>query len=111
MKRILCIILAVSFALALAVSAGLFLIGEPADGNQLVVLTEEEGNELTIHVTTPASAIAFWGWNSTQKGNALYIRGRKVLVSSLFSSGSYSTTVDISELSEVYLGGRQIWTK
>lgn len=110
MKRILCTILIILLLLALAFPVKLLLIGEPVDGAQLAVSSQEEGNILILNIDTPASAIAFRGWKHHQEGSTLYIRARKVLVSPLFRDGTYQTTLDTTALTEVYLGGKLIWS-
>lgn len=111
MKRFLCIILILLILTVLIVPAKLFLIGDPVDGTQLYVETSEDGQNLRVYVHMVASAVALRGWKYRQDGSTLYIRARKVLVSPLFPSGSYETSMDTSLLSEIYLGGRLIWSK
>ena len=49
------------------------------------------------------------GWKFEQEGNNVYISAKKVLVSFLFSSGQYQTSIDIDGIENVYLGGQMIW--
>lgn len=88
----------------------LFVIGDPVDGNTLAIDVEEMGNQLNIHISTPASAIAFSDVSFRHKGTALHITPRKVLVSSLHRSGSKSISVELLDETEVWLGGRLIWS-
>lgn len=100
---------AVLLALVLCISAKLFLIGEPLEAAQVHCTVTEANGQLKLHVSTSASAIAFRGWKFRQEGNCLYIRARKVLVSPLFHSGVYETTITPDTLTEIYLGGDLIW--
>lgn len=111
MKKNLCIFLSLLLLTALMIPVKLFLIGDPVDGAQLYVETAEEGHQLRVSAHTAASAIALRGWKYRQEDSTLYIRGRKVLVSPAFRSGSYETTIDTTLLSEIYLGGSLIWEK
>lgn len=110
MKKTLFILAGVLLLLSVCFCARLFLIGEPADGAQLSYAISENGESLHIGIATPASAIALRGWKYRQKGSTLYISCRKVLVSPLFSDGTYQTTIpDLSLLEKIYLGGELIW--
>jgi len=109
MKKVLSITLAAVLLLSIAIPVKLFLIGDPLDAAQVHYTITEEGDALRFHVSTAASAIAFRGWNYRQEGNTLYIRARKVLVSPLFPSGVYTTTITPEVLTEIYFGGDLIW--
>ena len=110
MKKALIILAGILLLLAVGVCAKLYLIGEPVDGTQLSYAISENGNSLHIGIATPASAIALRGWTYHQDGSTLYLSCRKVLVSPLFSDGTYQTTIpDLSLLEKIYLGGELIW--
>lgn len=87
----------------------IFLIGEPVDGNTLAVDVEESEHQLTIHFSTPASAIAFSDVRFRHKGTALHITVRQVLVSPLHNSGTHCIYIEKADETEVWLGGRLIW--
>lgn len=109
MKKIAAILLLL-LVLCAGAACKLYLIGEPIDGSLLGCHTETQDNHLKLYVSTPASAIALRGWKYRRVGDTLYISARKVLVSSLFSDGTYQTTLDISLISRIYLGGSLIWS-
>lgn len=112
MRKLIFSILAVLLLVALAVPVKLFLIGEPVDGSTVVCEVQDEGHQLDIFVTTPASAIAFRdnAW-LRQEGTELHITLRKVLVSSLYPSGQWSRHLEKEGLTKVYLGGKLIWSE
>lgn len=109
MKKVLCFALVILLLLVLGLPAKLFLIGEPVDGSQLIYSVTGENPSLVLNVCTSDSAMALHGWKYRQDGDALYISARKVLVSPLFPSGIYQTTIDTTLLAEIYLGGKLIW--
>lgn len=111
MKKILRFTLAALLLVAGTLSLHLFVIGDPVDGSLVACDVTEDDNQLNIHVTTLASAIAFTdNVQLRQIGSSLYITLRKVLVSSLHSSGSQMILIEKNDLSEVYLGGKLIWS-
>ena len=111
MKKYIIGLLAVLLIAALiAIPLKLFLIGDPVDGAQVHYSITEDGDSLRLNVATSSSAIAFRSWKFHQEGSRLYISCRKVLVSPLFSSGTYDSTIDTLKLDQLYLGGKLIWT-
>lgn len=111
MKKVLIFALAILLLAAGGLVLHLFVIGDPVDGSLVICDVTENGGQLNIHVTTPASAIAFTdNVQLRQSGTTLHITLRKVLVSPLYSSGSRMIWIEKNDLTEVYLGGIQIWT-
>ncbi len=111
MKRGLLAFVIFFLIVALGLGLNLFVIGEPADGEQLMcssVLTEEG---LRVRAETPESGMALRGWEHWQEGAELHIRGWKVPVSPWFRSGSYEAVVDVTGTDRVYIGGRLIWQR
>lgn len=88
----------------------LFVIGEPVDGAQLHCTASVSGSSLELRVNTEESAMALRGWSLKQEGNTLQICARKVLVSPLFSDGSYQTSIDLEGIKTISLGGSVIWS-
>ena len=88
----------------------LFVIGEPVDGAQLAYNITQNDATLELQVSATESAVALKGWKIEQKGNNVSISTRKVLVSFLFSSGQYQTSINIDGIENVYLGGQIIWS-
>ena len=108
MKKIFCIVLLILLIAGLT-AVHLFVIGNPVDGNMLVIDVEETENQLNIHISTPASAIAFSDVGFRHKGTALHITVRKVLVSPLHHSGTKVIYIEKMDETEVWLGGRLVW--
>lgn len=108
-------VMAACFAVAIAVALGftikLYIIGEPADGAQLYCRTSLEGESLKLQVSSVESAVALRGWRFKRDGNTLWISARKVLVSPLFSEGTFATTIDLDDVERVSLGGQIIFEK
>lgn len=107
--------LVLSIIVLLLLAAGwialdLFVIGDPVDGDTLVIDVEEAENQLNVHIATPASAMAFSDISFRHEGTALHINVRKVLVSSLHCSGTKTIYVEKGDETEVWLGGRLIWS-
>lgn len=90
--------------------AKIYLIGEPVDGSQLYCTTSARDTALELRVDTAESAMALRGWKLQRDGNTLSIRARKVLVSPLFSDGTFETVIDLQGIETVLLGGTVIWT-
>ena len=88
----------------------LFVIGEPVDGAQLAYNITQNDATLELQVSATESAVVLKGWKIEQKGNNVFISTRKVLVSFLFSSGQYQTSINIDGIENVYLGGQIIWS-
>ena len=88
----------------------LFIIGDPVDGNMLVIDVEDLERQLNIHIATPDSAMAFSDVRFRHEGTALHITVRKVLVSPLHRSGTKCIYVEKMDETEVWLGGKLIWS-
>lgn len=95
----------------LCILLNLFVIGEPIDGEQLAynIMQNNSTLELQVSVSAKEPAVALRGWKFEQEGNNVFISAKKVLVSFLFSSGQYQTSIDIDGIENVYLGGQMIW--
>ena len=88
----------------------LFVIGDPVDGDTLVIDVEDLGSQLNIHIAAPDSAMAFSDVRFRHEGTALHITVRKVLVSPLHRSGTTCIYVEKMDETEVWLGGKLIWS-
>lgn len=86
------------------------MIGEPIDGKQLAYHVAEDDSILELQVSATESAVALKSWKVRQKGNDLFISARKVLVSFVFSSGEYQSSVNTDGIENIYLGGHMIWS-
>lgn len=88
-----------------------FIIGEPVNGNNVNCDVKETENQIDICVSTPESGIAFTDdVRMLLEGSVLNITLRRVMVSPLFSSGSRIISIEKAGLTEIYLGGKLIWT-
>ena len=96
-------------SIILCISLNLFVTGEPIDGEQLAYNIMQNNSTLELQVSAKESAVALRGWKFEQEGNNVFISAKKVLVSFLFSSGQYQTSIDIDGIENVYLGGQMIW--
>ena len=110
MKKVILIILILMVLAAAIAALQIFVIGQPVDGDSLVIDVAETERHVNILVTTPASAIAFTDTSLRQEGNALSITFRQVLVSPLYSSGQKSIYLEKDGFTEICLGGKLIWT-
>lgn len=109
MKKKIGIGIATLGIIILCILLNLFVIGEPIDGEQLAYNITQNNSTLELQVSAKESAVAFRGWKFEQEGNNVFISVKKVLVSFLFSSGQYQTSIDIDGIENVYLGGQMIW--
>ena len=80
--------------------------GTPSDGHYEA---NQNNSTLELQVSAKEPAVALRGWKFEQEGNNVFISAKKVLVSFLFSSGQYQTSIDIDGIENVYLGGQMIW--
>ena len=109
MKKKIGIGIATLGMIILCILLDLFVIGEPIDGKQLAYNITQNNSTLELQVSAKEPAVALRGWKFEQEGNNVYISAKKVLVSFLFSSGQYQTSIDIDGIENVYLGGQMIW--
>lgn len=92
-------------------AAKVFLIGTPAQEQDLWIPTYNIIDEtLYFTVTTSNSAAAFFDWE-VEKGDAgvVQIWGRRVLVSPLHRDSICQLKVPLEGVQEIYLCGRLIW--
>lgn len=105
MAAVFCILAGIILCFAIK----LFVIGEPVDGGQLYFTASGDGQTLELQVNPIESAVALRGWRFKKDGGTLSISARKVLVSPIFSAGTFQTSIDLDGVTEVYLGGQRIW--
>lgn len=108
-RRIL--VIAVALAIGLGAMAKLFVIGEPAAGEQVSCTVAETGAQIELRVDAVESAMALRGWRCRQEGDTLYISARKVPVSPLFHEGHYETAVDGKTVEKIVLGDKTVWSR
>ena len=93
-----------------AIGLTLLVIGEPVDGEEIAIEVEDLEGQVNIYISTPASALAFTDAHLRQEGNVLTIHLRQVLVSPLYSSGTKMIWLEKGTETEIWLGGKCIWT-
>ncbi|MDD3346108.1 DUF4825 domain-containing protein [Oscillibacter sp.] len=103
-------ILCTAALLLCALGAKLFLIGEAAGKSGLSWSVLSDGKtDLQLRVFTAESAASYCRWRVEETDGVVTITARKVLSSPLYPSGDYRTTLDLSGVREVYLGGKLLW--
>lgn len=92
-------------------AAKVFLIGTPAQEQDLWIPTYKVMDEtLYFTVTTSDSAAAYFDWEVEQEdAGVVQIWGRRVLASPLHRDGSCQLKVPLEGVQEIYLCGRLIW--
>lgn len=112
MKKVILSMLAVLLLSALFFGLKLFIIGEPVDGYTVYCDVSETDNQININIATPASAVAFTDRiRLHQEDTTLYITMYKVMVSRLFDDGTHRVWIEKNDLTDIYLGGKLIWSK
>ncbi len=110
MKKVAVILFAALLLLALGCGLKLFVIGEPADGDTLVIEVKEQKGQVTIYIDSPDSAMAISNIRYRYEGTKLYMTVRRVLSSPLHRDGSKCIYYEITDETEIWLGGRLIWS-
>ena len=103
---VVCTLIAAAAGLALK----LFVIGTPAQEQELTVTQcQETDGVLSLSLSTPLSASAYWDWQTEREGDTVQISARSVLVSPLFSEGGGHLDISLDGVREIDLCGRVIW--
>ncbi len=111
-RRVGLAVLCTALLIALGLAAKIFVIGTPAQEQELAVWFREENGALILSAATPSSATAYWGWDVEREGDTAYVTARSVLVSPLFRDGGGRVEIPMEGLKKVYLcgrGGRLVW--
>lgn len=109
-RRVGLAVLCTALLIALGAAAKAFVIGAPAQEQELTaVWFREEDGVLTLSASTPYSATAYWGWDVEREGDAACVTARSVLASPLFRDGGGSVEIPMEGLKQVYLCGRLVW--
>lgn len=109
MKKAIAAIVIVTLLVAGFTAAKLFIIGEPVDGNCLAVTAEAHDGQLDIYMQVTDSAMAISNLQYRYEGTILYITPWKVLSSPLNSDGDKFLYYELTDETEVWVGGRLIW--
>ncbi len=109
-KIMLAVVLAVALMLwAMAVKA--FLIGSPCDGSGVLFdqtpFVYEDAMFYTFYSTDSGKAL--FHWNTEMQDGVVNITAREALVSPFHKSGSYTMTVPLKNVREIYLFGKLVW--
>ena len=110
MKKYIIILLAVLFVIALGIGVKLFIIGEPVDGDTLAIHVSEGDGQVAIYIQTTDSAMAISNMNYRYDGTILNLTVYKVLSSPLNRDGEKCLYYEITDETEIWLGGKLIWT-
>ena len=109
-RRAMIAVLCTVLLLAAGLAAKIFIIGSPAQEQELFVAdVQEENGVLRLSVSTPASATAYWGWTVDTADGVADIHARSVLVSPLFPNGGGTVEVPLEGIREIRLCGRIVW--
>ena len=109
-RRVVIAVLCTVLLIVAGFAAKIFIIGTPAQEQDLFVAeAAEENGILRLSISTPSSATAFWGWTVDTADGVADIHARSVLVSPLFPNGGGTVEVPLDGVEEVRLCGRTIW--
>lgn len=110
-KRVVLAVLCTVLLIATGFAAKIFVIGTPAQAQELVVVdSAEEDGVLRLSFGTPCSATAYHSWKVEQSdAGVVHIRARSVLVSPLFRHGGGTVEVPLEGVDSIYLCGKLVW--
>ena len=109
-RRVLIAIACTILLITAGFAAKIFIIGTPAQEQDLFVAEAVKQNGiLRLSISTPSSATAFWGWTVDTADGVADIHARSVLVSPLFPNGGGTVEVPLDGVDEVRLCGRLVW--
>ena len=110
MKKYMIGLLAVLLVIALGIGLIFFIIGEPVDGDTLAIQVSEGDGQVAIYIQTTDSAMAISNMQYRYDGTVMYLTVWKVLSSPFNSDGDISLYYEITDETEIWLGGKLIWT-
>lgn len=109
-RRVVIAVLCTVLLILAGFAAKIFVIGTPAQEQDLFVAEAVEQNGiLCLSISTPSSATAFWGWRVDTADGVADIHARSVLVSPLFPNGGGTVEIPLEGIREVRLCGRTVW--
>ena len=109
-KRVAVAVLCTVLLIAAGFAAKIFIIGAPAQEQELsVVQASEADGVLSLSISTHYSATAYWGWMVDTADGVADIHARSVLVSPLFSNGGGTVEAPLDGIRELRLCGRTVW--
>ena len=111
MKKVVTVVLCPIILIAFSSVCYFFFIGDPIDGRQIECSIRREENTLWLDITAREESVALDHMELQQDGDDLYIIVRKLPVSPFHSESQISTAIDVTLLTDIYLGGRLIWSK
>ena len=111
MKKCIIIILVLVVLAAVFTGLKLFIIGEPADSNNLAVRVDEGDGQIAIYVLSTDSAMAISNLQYRYDGSTMHITVWKVLSSPFNCDGDICLYYEIIDETEVWLNGKLIWSK
>lgn len=111
MKKVLIPVLLLALVLAAGCWVKLFVIGEPMDGDVLAVDVQAHDNQVDIYIDSLDSAMAISNIQYRYEGTVLHLTVWKVLSSPLNRDGDKCLYYEITDETEIWLGGKQIWSR
>lgn len=109
-RRVALAVLCTALLFVAGAAAKVFIIGTPAQEQELFVAQySETDGVLTLTVSTPSSAAAYRDWTVDMADGVADIHARSVLVSPLFPSGEGRVEVPLEGVQEIRLCGRTVW--
>ena len=111
MKKVIAAILVLILLAAGFGAVKLFVIGEPIDCDALAIRVEEGDGQLNIYMQVTDSAMAISNLQYRYEGTVLYMTVWNVLSSPLNHDGDKCLYYEITDETEIWLGGKQIWSK
>ena len=110
MKKILIAMLVLTVLAASYTALKLFVIGGPADDDSLAIRVEEGDGQLAIYIQTTDSAMAISNMQYRYGGTVMHLTVWDVLSSPLHNDGDECLYYEITDETEIWLGGKLIWS-
>lgn len=109
MKKVIILIFAIVLLVSLFTAAKLFIIGEPADGDTLAIRVEEGDGQLAIYIETTDSTMAISNMQYRYEGTVMHLTVWKVLSTPLNHDTDKCLYYEITDETEIWVGGKLIW--
>lgn len=110
MRKTVLFLFAILLLIALVCGLKLFVIGEPTDADTLAIRVDEGDGQLAIYVQSMDSAMAISNMQYHYDGTVMQITVWKVLSSPLNRDGDICLYYEIMDETEIWLGGKRIWS-
>lgn len=111
MKKILIVISILLVLAASFITVKLFIIGSPVDSNTLAVSVEEGDGQVAIYIDSIDSALVISNIQYRYEGTVMHLTVWKALSSPLNRDGNTCLYYEITDETEIWLGGNLIWSR